>query len=221
MKRWLALMSFVCGLPLSAAGAQSPESQRTVTANVIVSASSPRLRIELPKQARYLGADRWLLYDIADCEAHVFVEADAHKVVRRLYWVQFEGYVPGRPDLKYDYGSDPVRRIHGIDFHVRTRSGPTDEPARAGSDTEHVRQLMHAAGYAMPPDMMNVRLVHLLDATERSELMIIYAESASVAGIAGPDLVSGGKGSERWLAVDPAIVQRAAKRIAFHEFTEK
>jgi len=73
----------------------------------------------------------------------------------------------------------------------------------------------------MPPDMMNVRLVHLLDATERSELMIIYAENASVAGIAGPDLVSGGKGSGRWPAIDPAIVQRAAKRIAFHAFTEK
>jgi hypothetical protein len=221
MKRWLALMSFVCGLPLSTAGAQSPAPERTVTANVLVSTSSPRLRIELPTQARYLGADRWVLYDIADCEAHVFVEADAHKVVRRLYWVQFEGYVPGRPDLKYDYASDPVRRIHGIDFHVRTRSGPTDDPVRAGSDTEHVRQLIHAAGYAMPPDMMDVRLVQLLDATERSELMIIYAETAAAAGIARPDLVSSGKASERRPAIEPAIVQRAAKRIAFHELTEK
>ena len=37
----------------------------------------PRLRIQLPKPARYVGGERWLLFGIADCEIHVFVQADA------------------------------------------------------------------------------------------------------------------------------------------------
>ena len=35
-----------------------------------------RYRIRLPESVQYVGADRWVLYDIADCELHAFVEAD-------------------------------------------------------------------------------------------------------------------------------------------------
>ena len=40
------------------------------------------------------------------CEVSVsFVEADARKNVQRLYWVQFEGYLPTKPDLHHQYDS--------------------------------------------------------------------------------------------------------------------
>jgi hypothetical protein len=79
--------------------AQTPKPDRTVQDHTIVSAHDPRVTITLPKQAQSVGADRWILYDIADCELHIFVEADA-KVLQRLYWIQFEAYVPSRPELK-------------------------------------------------------------------------------------------------------------------------
>jgi len=30
-----------------------------------------------------------VLYGMADCELHAFVEADSQKNVERLYWIQF------------------------------------------------------------------------------------------------------------------------------------
>ena len=71
-----------------------------VEGNVITSEREPKIRIQLPKSVQYVGADRWVLYGMADCELHAFVEADGQKNVKRLYWIQFEGYLPTKPGLK-------------------------------------------------------------------------------------------------------------------------
>ena len=65
--------------------AQTAPPERTVGGNVITSRNDPQARIELPKSAQYVGADRWILYDIADCELHAFVDTDGRKNVQRLY----------------------------------------------------------------------------------------------------------------------------------------
>jgi len=67
--------------------AQTPAPERKVAGNVIVSHRDPHVRIELPKSVQYVGADRWLLYGMADCELHASVETGLHKGVQRLYWV--------------------------------------------------------------------------------------------------------------------------------------
>jgi hypothetical protein len=79
--------------------------ERKVEGNVITSERDPTVRIILPTSVQYLGAERWVLYDMADCELHAFVEADPQKWIQRLYWVQFEGYLPTRPELKHTYDS--------------------------------------------------------------------------------------------------------------------
>jgi len=76
-----------------------------VEGNVITSERDPQVRIHLPNSAQYVGADRWVLYGMADCELHAFVDADPQKNVQRLYWVQFEGYLPTKPELKHKYDS--------------------------------------------------------------------------------------------------------------------
>src|SRR4051812_46386469 len=78
-------------------GASATEPERKIERNVIVSERDPQIRVELPAFAQYAGGDRFVLYDIADCELHAFVKADAAKVVQRLYWVQFEQYLPDKP----------------------------------------------------------------------------------------------------------------------------
>src|SRR3954447_5095650 len=100
------------------AGASAPE--RKVDGNVITSEHDPAVRIDLPKSVQYLGADRFVLYEIADCELHLFVEADHERKVERLYWVQFEGYVSSRPDLHHSYDSPRHVTIGGLDFYVDT-----------------------------------------------------------------------------------------------------
>jgi hypothetical protein len=200
-----------------AAVAQADAPERKVENNVIISERDPKVRVELPKSVQYIGADRWVLYDIADCELHAFVEADSQQNVQRLYWVQFEGYLPTKPKLKYEYDSPRHTTIGGLDFYVDTWTGAIDDKVRAGSDTEHIEALSRAKGYKMPAGMMYVRLVHLLDEQKRKELMIIYGEDLASTGFTAADLKEGGNAYVQWLAIEKGFVERAEKKIKIEE----
>lgn len=188
--------------------------ERKVAGNVIISERDPAVRIELPKAAAYVGADRWVLYDIADCELHAWVEADSQKKVRRLYWVQFEGYVPSRPDLRHTYDSPKHATIGGMDFYVDSWVRAKDAKTDAGSDREHIEALVTAKGYRMPEGMMYMRLVHLLDKEKRKELMIIYGEDLAPTGFTAADLSEGGKKYDRWPGIADSLLERAEREIA-------
>jgi hypothetical protein len=196
-----------------AAQIKSPE--REGQANVITSERDPRVRIELPKSVHYVGADRWVLYGIADCELHAFVEADGEKTVQRLYWVQFEGYVPTRPELKHTYDSPRITKLGGMDFYVDTWVRPTNAATQSGSDLEHIERLIRANGYKMPAGMMSVRLVHLLDEQKRKELMIIYSEDMAPTGFTAAELLPGGTAYDRWPAIEKGLIERAEKKLVF------
>jgi hypothetical protein len=215
LKRIIILVFFACSLGAAASG---PE--RRVEHNVIVSERDPKVRIELPKSVQYVGADRWVLYGIADCELHAFVEADSEWNVERLYWVQFEGYLPTKPKLKHRYDSPRHMTIGGLDFYVDTWTGANDDKVTAGSDTEHIEGLIHAHGYKMPAGMMYVRLVHLLDEQKRKELMIIYGEDLAPTGLTAADLHKGGGSYDEWPAIEKSLVERAAKKIVIEQPTQ-
>jgi hypothetical protein len=193
--------------------AQAAPPEREVAGNMVTSEHDPAVRIELPKAAQYVGADRWGLYGIADCELHAFVEADAQKKVRRMYWVQFEGYLPSRPDLHHTYDSPKHATVDGMDFYVDTWVRTKDTTIEPGSDREHIEALVRAKGYRMPEAMMYVRLVHLLDKEKRKELMIIYGEDLAPTGFTAAELSEGGKAHDRWPAMADAMLERAQGRI--------
>lgn len=203
----------LCLFYAATATAQTATPERKVLGGVVTSERDPAVRIELPKAAQYVGADRWALYGIADCELHAFVEADTQKKVQRLYWVQFEGYLPSRPDLHHTYDSPKHTTIAGIDFYVDTWVRARDATTQSGSDREHVEALLRAKGYRMPEAMMYVRLVHLLDKENRKELMIIYGEDLAPTGFTAADLSESGKAHEHWPAIADALLERAEKRI--------
>ena len=193
--------------------AQTKGPERKVAGNVITSEFDPAVRIELPTSVKYVGADRWVLYGIADCELHAFVEADQSKNVQRLYWVQFEGYIPSRPELHHTYDSPRHANIGGLDFYVDTWTRSKDEKIDAGSDREHIEQLIRAKGYTMPAGMAYVRFVHLLDAEKRKELMIIYGEDLSPAGLSAEDLKEKGRAHDRWAAIEKMVIDHGKERI--------
>lgn len=177
----------------------------------VVHAGPPALAIGVPAKAMYVGALRFPLYGVADCELHVFVEATRDRRVRRLYWVQFESYLPKWPALSYDYGKvgDRQMRVWGHPTWVNIRFGRSTEKPRSGSDTEQVRGLLDRAGYVLPPDMMHVRLVRMLDDPQgtgkgRSELMLIYSEDSALIG----------KAAQRYRANTTRPPQGAAKIVA-------
>jgi hypothetical protein len=203
----------LCALLFSAAVAgQAVSPERMVRGTRVVSQSDPRITITLPRSARYLGADRWNLYDIADAELHVFVEADRDKRIRTLYWIQFEGYLPSNSHI-YNYTRDEPVKFAGRDFWQKARFGPANEKTRAGSDLEHVRALVQRAGYILPAEMMNVRLVQVLDEAKRKELMFIYAEDLAPTGYSSAQLLDGEQTRPEWQPIQKQLVERAMKRI--------
>ena len=200
--------------------AQITRPERRVERNVIVSEHDPKAQIRLPQAVQYAGADGWVLYGVANCELHGFVETDREHNVQRLYWVQFEGYIPEKPSLKYEYDSPRHTTIGGLDFCVDTWTRARDEKTRAGSDREHIEAMIRAKGYKMPAGMMYVRLVHLLDEQKRKELMIIYGEDLAATGFSAAELGKGGKAYEQWPAIEKGLVERAGQKIAIAETTE-
>jgi hypothetical protein len=206
----------VAGILSVFALAQSAAPERRVKHNVIVSDHDPRATIELPRAVQYVGADRWVLYGIADCELHGFVEAQQQEV-RKLYWVQFEGYLPSKPDLHHTYDSPRHVSIGGTDFYVDTWVRARDEKITPGSDREHIEQLIRAKRYEMPASMMYVRLVHLLDAAKRKELMIIYGEDLGPTGLSAADLQKGGKSYESWPSLEKDLIDRTVASVTISE----
>jgi hypothetical protein len=205
------LAMLLTGESIGAGSASTPE--RKVDRNVISSSRDPVIRVELPKSVQYVGADRWILYDIADCELHAFVEADESRNVQRRYWVQFEAYVPTRPDLHHTYDSPRHANIGGLDFYVDTWVTPSDAQVEPGSDSEHIKALIRAKGYKLPAAMMSVRFVHLLDPQRRKELMIIYSEDVATTGFSAADLNEGGKAHDQWPTIADGLVGRAERKI--------
>ena len=129
-----------------AAIAQTPE-RKVVNNNIIISDHDPKVRIELPKSVWYVGVDRFVLQDIADCELYAFVEVDDQKNVQRLYWIQFEDYLPSKPDLQHHYESPRHMTIGGFRFYVDTWVKRTNENITAGSDEDHIVALILSRGY--------------------------------------------------------------------------
>jgi hypothetical protein len=196
---------------------QTAGPERRVEGNVITSERDPAVRVHLPKSAEYVGADRWVLYGMADCELHAFVDVDAQKNVRRLYWVQFESYLPTRPELKHTYDSPKHANLGGMDFYLDTWVRTKDAETQPGSDLEHILALIAAKGYRMPDRMMYVRLVHLLDEQKRKELMIIYGEDVTQSGFSAAELQPGGKAHDRWPSIAEGLLERAEKRVVVEQ----
>ncbi len=194
--------------------ARAAEPERKVEQNVVTSERAPKIRIALPRTVQYVGADRWNLLGIADCELHAFVEANEQRKVQRLYWIQFEQYLPDKPDLHHQYDSPRHIAIGGLDFYVDTWAKPSDQKPTPASDEEHIRNLIDAKGYTMPVGMIYVRLVHLLDDQKRKELMIIYAEDVAPSGYAAVDLRENGKHHDQLSLIDKGLIERAAQRIS-------
>ena len=189
---------------------------RAVHGSSVVSSHDPSVRIELPKSATYVGADQWLLKAYSDnIELHAFVDADADKHIKRIYWVQFEAYLPSHPELKHHYDSVRHATLGGMDFYVDTWVERTDAKEEPDSDGAHLKALLRSAGYTLPESMMSARFVHLMD-DSRKELMFIYAEDAAATGFTPAELGKGGKAHDQWLTLEQGLIRRGQLGITFH-----
>jgi hypothetical protein len=209
--KWMLICSLTVMLLSTAVAAADKSTERIVQGSTITSQRDPAVKIRLPKAAQYAGGARWDLYGICDAELHVFVEADAQKQVQRLYWIQFEGYLPDNRH-QYQYPFIETTTHAGRVFDVNAGFGPSNNPPRAGSDRERALALISQAGYHLPPEQMSVRLVNMLDDSKRKELMFIYIEDVALSSTSVEELNSA-EGKARWEQLKAGLIERAKNRI--------
>jgi len=185
---------------------------RRVTGQTLTSTTLPSVRIKFEKAFKYVGTQSFVLYDVANAEQHFFVDADKQGRIKRMYWIQFEGYLPNNTHA-YDYKSSNTVDIGGLAFigdaQARNISGNQGRP---DSDGNRGRAFLQAKGYRMSSDeVLWQRLVHMVDDAKRNELMIIYLEDLSGMGLTAADLAKGGSAASRWDEVSKGLLDRAIK----------
>jgi hypothetical protein len=216
MKQFLILLiTVVTALSLSLVSAQTnPPITRTVTGQMLTSKDTPAVRLEFDKAFKYIGAQSFVLYDVANAEQHFFVDADKDGRMKRFYWIQFEGYLPSNTH-SYNYKSPKIVNAGGFDFfadvYPRSLKGDLGRP---DSDGNRARALLSAKGFKMiGTEFMSQRLVHMVDQAKRNELMIIYIEDLSDTGLTAADLSEGGSARARWPEISQGLLDRALKNM--------
>ena len=151
---------------------------RSVTGQVLTSTALPTVRLEFDEQFKYVGQQSFVLYGVAHAEQHFFVYADAERRIKRLYWIQFEGYLPSNSH-SYQYKINKQVNLGGLTFIADTfaRSSVGAGKDRSDSDLGKAEAFLESKGYQIERNSLVLqRLVHLIGAARRDELMIIYAE---------------------------------------------
>ena len=194
--------------------AHALEPERVVAGQTVSSAHDPKISIQLPPAAKYLGADRWILGGYDDCEMHLFAESTPAHAITTFYWVQFEAYVPERPELHHNYSGSRRIKWNGMDFYLDTWVQASTDPVTADSDEAHAHAMLATKGLRLPANGMYVRLVHLPDAAQRHEVMIIYAEDLAPTHFTAAQLGKHGDQRDRWPGIAKTLIQRAMTRVA-------
>ena len=202
----LVIMSVVSCSQTPSAGPR-----RGVRGHTIRSTDKPAVDLKFGKDFKYAGGQSFVLYNVATAEQHFYVDADKDGRVKRLYWIQFEGFLPNNSHV-YEYEVTKLVNIGGFDFIADSwaRNIKTD-PGRPDGDGARARAFLESKGYKLASDeVISQRLVHMVSDKKRDELMIIYLE-VSPPGSAAVDLNKGGKDEARWNDISAGLLDRAQK----------
>lgn len=196
----------------SASGETSVQQPRRVQGQTLTSAHLPAVQIKFDQPFKYAGNQSFILYDVANAEQHFFVDADKEGRIKRMYWVQFEGYLPSNTH-SYKYKPTKLVDVGGLEFIADAYAvNFTANPARAGSDGSRARSFLESRGYRMASDdVLMQRLVNLIGADKRNELMIIYLEDLRGMQLTAADFAKDGRAVTRWDEVSKGLLQRAVE----------
>ena len=187
-KTFLIAAVLVSSLLLSSiAYAQSDVNRQTrrVEGQILTSASLPPIRIRVGKAFKYVGSQQFILYDRAQVEQHFFVDADKQQRIKRMYMVQFEGYLPNISG-SYNYPVTKTVSLAGQSYIVDAEVIPNVPAAikqDAQSDVARAASFLEGKGYRIGEGIAFQRFVRLVDEAKRSEFILLYVEDLSGAGV--------------------------------------
>ena len=207
----VALASLAITSILVCAQTDNAAKPRTVKGQVLTSPAIPAVSMKFDKAFKYAGTQSFVLYNVANAEQHFFVDADKQGRIRRLYWVQFEGYLPDNTH-SYRYQSTKTINLGGLDFIADAyATNRKANPSRPDSDGSRAQAFLESQGFHLGDEVLLQRLVHLVDEAKRNELMVIYLEDLSALGFTAADLAAGGKAAGKWGDISQRLLDRAVK----------
>lgn len=183
---------------------------RSVSGNDLVSDLDPAAILRFDSAYRHIGGQKFVLYGVADTEQHFFVETTADDVLKSVYWVQYEAYLPGKP-YTYDYDDSPLRvSLDDYDFFTDTAVVDFDPNKKraSGTDGALARQFLASKGYRFPDNFAYARLVYLTDESRSKELMIIFIDDIEATGFTAAGLQEGGAQASHWPEVEQAHLDK-------------
>jgi hypothetical protein len=182
---------------------------RRVDGNTLISREMPEVQITVGAELPYIGRTRFIVKNVALAETFLFADA-SNGTIRRLFWVQFEGFLPGN-DLTCE---DPSGRTVVLGEHeYRTDLGggvmETWIQEQPDSDVAHLVHFLSEHGYTMPAEVLLHRFVRLLDDPARNEILFVYLEDLQELGFTFADLNEGGAREAELDEVSERLYQRA------------
>ena len=176
MKRLIVYLIVLPLLSLTAFHVQT----RLVKDQVLTSTYLPAIRIKFDNQFKYAGTQKFVLYEKAQVEQFFFVDADSAGRIKRMYFAQFEGYLPG-VDAKYDYPVTETVTLAGHTYIVNAESVPNVSAMlkqNPESDAARAASFLKSKGYRLDESIRFQRFVRLVDEAKRNELILVYVEDA-------------------------------------------
>src|ERR1051325_4709299 len=124
---------------------------RQVKDQVLTSTSLPSISIKFDNQFKYASTQKFILYERAQVEQFFFVDADSAGRIKRMYFAQFEGYLPG-VDAKYDYTATETVTLGGQTYIVNAESVPNVSAVlkqSPQSDAARAASFLESKGYRL------------------------------------------------------------------------
>jgi len=167
------------------AQADADSQTRRVKGQVLRSASLPPIRIRFGNEFKYVGSQHFILYDRAQVEQHFFVDADKQRRIKRMYMVQFEGYLPNISG-SYNYPVTKTVSLAGQSYIADAEIVPNVRAAikqDTQSDVARAASFLESKGYRVGEGIVFQRFVRLVDEAKRNEFILLYVEDFSGTGL--------------------------------------
>jgi hypothetical protein len=190
MKRTLLIVLLLaCGLQPSGPALCQTAQTRMVKGQTLTSSHLPSIRLKFQNRFKYVGMQKFVLYERAQVEQYFFVDADKRGRITHMYMVQFEGYLPG-VDATYDYPATETATLGGQTYIVNAETVPSVSAVikqRPESDVAHAVSFLAGKGFRPSESIRYQRFVRLVDEAKRNELILIYIEDTGAGASSASD----------------------------------
>ncbi len=191
---------------------QRQQQSRRVKGGTLTSDALPPIKIKVDKAFKYVGHQSFILYNSAQVEQYFFVNA-ARGRIKRMFMVQFEGYLPDNTHT-YNYNLSNTVGLGALDFMYDTSvvNVPAFRKQYPDSDAGRAAAFLEKKGYQLEgEDIVYQRFVRLVDEARRNELLIIYYENLEGTGLTAADLSEKGRAAGQREKVFEEVMKRALK----------